>query len=94
MRAALRDAMLWLAVCGALVVGYSYPSELTVVGDRVLGELTPRRGVETAGGTMTFRAASDGHFHVDAAVDGTTLRPTPAEALAAYSCREPRLRPV
>jgi aspartyl protease family protein len=74
LRAAVRDALLWLGVAGVLLVGYSYRTELSSVADRVMGEVAPRRGVVAGAGAMTFRAASDGHFHVDATVDGQTIR--------------------
>jgi len=74
MRAAVRDAALWIAVIGVVVVGYSYRMELSAIGARVMGELAPHHGVAAAGGVMEFRAARDGHFHVDATVDGTSVR--------------------
>jgi aspartyl protease family protein len=70
----VRQASIWLAVVAVLVVGYSYRDELSAVGRRVMGEVAPLRGVEGSGGAMTFRAARDGHFHIEAEVEGKTVR--------------------
>jgi aspartyl protease family protein len=74
-RAAIRDAALWFGVLGLLVVGYAYRGELARIAGRVGAELVPHRGtVADGGGTIAFRAARDGHFHVEAAVDGVPVR--------------------
>lgn len=73
-RAAVRDAALWLGILGLLIVGYAYRGELVQIADRVTAELVPHHGAATGGGTITFRAARDGHFHVEAAVDGVPVR--------------------
>ena len=67
----LRNAAIWLAVGLALVIGYSFKDEL---GPRLLGELVPQRGIANPDGSVTFRAGADGHFHVEALINGTRLR--------------------
>jgi len=67
----LRNAAIWLALGLALVIGYSFKDEL---GSRLLGELVPQRGTANPDGSITFRAGEDGHFHVEARVNGTRLR--------------------
>lgn len=67
----VRNAAIWLGLGLALVIGYSFKDEL---GPRLLGELMPQRGVANADGSVTFRAGEDGHFHVEALVNGTRLR--------------------
>lgn len=69
--AQLRNAAIWVGLGLILVIGYSFRDEL---GPRLLGELVPQRGVANADGSVTFHAGQDGHFHVDARVDGTLLR--------------------
>ncbi len=66
----LRNAAIWLGLGLALVIGYSFKDEL---GSRLLGELVPQRGVANPDGSVTFRAGVDGHFHVEALIDGTRL---------------------
>jgi aspartyl protease family protein len=67
----LRNAAIWLAIGLVLLIGYSYREEL---GGRVMGELVPQRGVVNDDGSVSFRVGMDGHFHVDALVEGTTVR--------------------
>jgi aspartyl protease family protein len=67
----LRNAGIWLAIGLALVIGYSFKDEL---GSRLLGELMPQRGTANADGSVSFRAGTDGHFHVEARINGTRLR--------------------
>lgn len=64
----------WVGVALVLVVGYSYRFELTALGARVVGEILPHRGVETGEAQVTFRAGVDGHYRVEALVDGVSLR--------------------
>jgi aspartyl protease family protein len=67
----LRNAATWLGLGLALVIGYSFKDDLR---SRLLGELVPQYGQANPDGSVTFRAGTDGHFHVEALVDGTRLR--------------------
>ena len=67
----LRNAAIWLGLGLALVIGYSFKDDL---GSRLLGELVPQRGMANPDGSVTFRAGTDGHFHVEALINGTRLR--------------------
>ncbi len=69
-----RQVAAWVGVALVLVVGYSYRFELSALGARVVGEIMPFRGVETGAGKVAFRAGMDGQFHVEALVDGVSLR--------------------
>ena len=69
-----KQAAAWVGVALLLVAGYSYRAELGDVGERVLGNLLPHRGVEVEGGAVVFRAGSDGHFRIEALVDGAPVR--------------------
>lgn len=69
----LRNAAIWLSVAAVLFVGYSYRHDLAAVNDRVVGELLPHHG-EVAGGEVRFRASENGHFIIEAKVNGTPLR--------------------
>ena len=74
LKRAARQAAIWLGVGLTLVIGYSFRNELGAIGERVLGELVPHRGVATGGGAITFQPREDGHFVVEAVVDGVPVR--------------------
>src|SRR5262249_62380323 len=67
----LRSAAIWLGLGLALVIGYSFKDDL---GSRLLAELVPQRATVNADGSVSFRAGADGHFHVEALVNGSRLR--------------------
>ena len=67
----LRNAATWLIIGIALVLGYSFKDE---VGSRLLAELVPQHGTANPDGSVTYRAGEDGHFHVEARINGTRLR--------------------
>ena len=64
---ALRNIAIWVAIGLVLVLGYSLKDELG-------GALMPSAGTEGPGGEMTFQRGNDGHFHVEAEVDGRSIR--------------------
>lgn len=78
---AARHAAIWLAIALALLVGYTYRSEMTLVAQRVLGEVVPGMSatmVETGPDgddrrVVVIRADSTGHFTVRATINGHTL---------------------
>jgi aspartyl protease family protein len=71
---AFRDAALWLFIMGALIVGYTMRSDLNLIGQRVFATLMPGYGVSSEDGkTLEFFAGADGHFLIDAEVDGTPV---------------------
>jgi aspartyl protease family protein len=70
----LRNAAIWTGLGLILVIGYSYRDALDALTARLSGELVPQRGVANADGSVSFRASQDGHFHVEALVDGARLR--------------------
>ena len=74
LRNALKQVAAWVGVALLVVVGYSFRIELAELGPRVLGDLLPHRGAEVGEGTIAFRAGADGHFRVEAVVDGTRVR--------------------
>jgi aspartyl protease family protein len=70
----LRHAAIWLAIVAVLFAGYTLRDDVVAFGERMQAELLPARGVEISPRSISFRATVDGHFHVDAAVDGATVR--------------------
>ncbi len=70
---ALKSAIAWIGIGAVILVVYSFRDEAAGLKDRLLGELIPDWGVE-GDGAISFRAGTDGHFTVEAEVDGTPLR--------------------
>lgn len=70
---AARMALAWLLIFGVIFVGYSYRDELAGVGRRVSGNLFAQSS-QTEGGTLRVPMSEDGHFWVNAKVNGTELR--------------------
>jgi aspartyl protease family protein len=74
----LRDLAVWVLIGLGLVTVYAYRAPLIRFATPVLQELDPSRVVEIADDNgdveLVVARAGDGHFHVDAAVNGTPLR--------------------
>ncbi|HEY7687778.1 MAG TPA: TIGR02281 family clan AA aspartic protease, partial [Dongiaceae bacterium] len=70
---AIRDLLIWSALFLTLIVGYSYRDLFEDVRRRVSGELMPNSGTANPDGSLSFPAAEDGHFYIEAKVDGTTV---------------------
>lgn len=69
------NLVLWAGIFGVAMVGYAYRDDLQGVASRVFGELMPGAAVvDSTGGTATFRAGMDGHFTINAEVNGATVR--------------------
>jgi len=66
---------LWVGIFGVIAVGYAYRDDLQGVASRVFGELMPGAAVvDGERGTATFRSGLDGHFSINAEVNGETVR--------------------
>ena len=76
---AIRYIVVWLAIGFALIAGYSYREELSVVGERVVGELRPAGEIvssevnEDGERAVRIRPRMDGHFAVRASVNGQSM---------------------
>lgn len=70
---ALRQATTWIAIGLLLVIGYSYRDVFSDIGARLGGELVPQRGQVVEGNAVMFRARDNGHFYVEATVNGRTI---------------------
>ncbi len=69
------NLVLWVGIFGVAMVGYAYRDDLSGVASRVFGELMPGTAVvNSERGTATFRAGIDGHFAINAEVNGATVR--------------------
>lgn len=70
---AIRDILIWSGLFLTLIVGYSYRDVFDDVRRRVRGELMPNSGTANEDGTLTYNAAADGHFYIEAEVEGTPV---------------------
>lgn len=70
---ALRHAATWVTIGLVLVIGYSYRDVVADLQARLRGELLPQEGRSVGDDAVMFRARDDGHFHVEALVDGTRV---------------------
>ncbi|MCQ8781264.1 retropepsin-like aspartic protease family protein [Mangrovibrevibacter kandeliae] len=74
--AALRNLLIWTLAFLVLIGFYAFKDDLQFVGNRMLAVLVPGRAVETAGGDgreLMVTRGRDGHFHLDAKVDGRSV---------------------
>ena len=71
---ALRYASIWLAFFFLLVLAYSYRNDAGAMWQRVAGELNPAKPIERSSSEVALRRADDGHFYVDAGINGSDVR--------------------
>ncbi|HEY8595178.1 MAG TPA: TIGR02281 family clan AA aspartic protease [Devosiaceae bacterium] len=71
----ISNAIMWLAIFGIAVVGYTYRYELGGIADRVIAEVQPGAvAVNSTNGSVTIARSFGGAFHVNATIDGTPVR--------------------
>jgi aspartyl protease family protein len=67
----------WVAIILLLVLGYSFRPEfasmIVTVKSRLTGALIPGEAQQQPDGSVVFARANDGHFHVEAMVDGIRI---------------------
>ncbi len=74
LRGVAKAAALWALIVAVVALGITYRLELGAIGERVLGELLPHRGTVLGADEVRFPAGADGHFRIEALVDGTRVR--------------------
>ena len=74
LRGMAQAAALWALIIAVLALGYTFREELGAIGARVAGEFLPHRGTAVGEDEVRFPAGADGHFRVEALVDGTPVR--------------------
>jgi aspartyl protease family protein len=74
LRGVAKAAALWAGIIVVLALGLTYRSEIGAIGERVLGEFLPHRGTTLGTNEISFPASADGHFRIEALVDGTPIR--------------------
>jgi aspartyl protease family protein len=69
------NLLVWVGIFGVVLVGYAYRDDLGGIAARVFGDLMPGTAVvDEERGTATFRAGRDGHFQINATVNGAEIR--------------------
>jgi aspartyl protease family protein len=68
-----RNATIWVAVAAGLLFAYSLKDQVLSLGWRLAAELFPQLGF-ASGESISFRALNNGHFIVEAVVDGKPVR--------------------
>ena len=64
----------WLALLILIIGLYSFRSEFGQIKNRIMAAVIPQMGYEKEPGTMSFYRSSNGHFHIEALVNGRTVR--------------------
>jgi aspartyl protease family protein len=64
----------WLLFLLFIITLYSFRSELSTVKNRVIAAIVPQIGFTTKPGTMSFYRSSNGHFHIEALINGKKVR--------------------
>ncbi len=70
----IRNILIWLAVGGVLIIGFSFQNELKDLGLRLRSTLIPGSPVQTGDREITLSEGENGHFHVYATINGTRIR--------------------
>lgn len=74
MRSAFAMALGWIAIFGIMLIAFSYRSELGGVATKVKDEVSGAANQRADGQEMRIRMAPDGHFWVDAEINGYAAR--------------------
>lgn len=94
----LKMAMGWVGIFALIFLVISFRPELKMIWDRVTGELGLSSAPAISGAPMTLRKREDGHFWVDAQVNGQTVSflvdsGATFTALSSRSARDAGVRP-
>lgn len=69
-RSALRYGAIWVVIFLGVAGLYAFKNDAAFIGQRIMGALSPTQGVAHDDGTLSFDAGPDGHFRVQALVNG------------------------
>jgi aspartyl protease family protein len=69
-RSALRNGAIWVAIFLVVTGLYAFKNDAAFIGQRLMGALSPTQGVAHDDGTVSFEAGPDGHFRIQARVNG------------------------
>ena len=69
-RSALRYGAIWAVIFLVLTGVFAFKNDAAYIGQRFMGALSPTQGVAHDDGTLSFDAGPDGHFRIQAEVNG------------------------
>lgn len=68
----LKMALAWILIFAAAFFAFALRNDFRALGNRLLAEVQGGEAQQVQGGALRIRRADDGHFWVDAAVNGQT----------------------
>ena len=71
---ALKMLLAWIAIFGVAFALFAFRDDFSSLGQRLKDEAVGAAAVESSGGELRIPLSSDGHFWVDAEVNGTPVR--------------------
>lgn len=74
MRQGVKMAAAWLLIFGVTFVGFTLKDDFVALGNRVLNESKNDGQIVTAGRELRIRKSLDGHFWVNASMNGEAVR--------------------
>lgn len=72
-KSALRNAAIWAVIFLVVIGFFSFRQDFSMIGSRIMGELSPTQGDLRDDGTIAFSAGPDGHFRIQALVNGSRV---------------------
>ena len=69
-KSALRYGAIWVAIFVVVTGLFAFKNDAAYIGQRFMGALSPTQGVAHDDGTLSFDAGPDGHFRIQALVNG------------------------
>ncbi len=70
----LKNAVIWLGISFVLVAGYSYQYSIKAFLNPIIGNIAPSLAQNNGNGTVTIYAGQNGHFTVNALVNGANVQ--------------------
>ena len=72
-KSALRNAAIWAVIFLVVIGFFSFRQDFSMIGSRIMSELSPTQGDMRDDGTIAFSAGPDGHFRIQALVNGSRV---------------------
>lgn len=72
-KGALRNALIWVVIFLVLIGGYAFKDDFAMIGQRMAGVISPSQGTVESDGTISFAVGRDGHYHIQAMVNGSRV---------------------
>jgi aspartyl protease family protein len=69
-KSALRNGAIWVAIFLVITGLYAFKNDAAFIGQRLMGALSPTQGVAHDDGSVSFDVGPDGHFRIQALVNG------------------------